>query len=225
MKVLVACEFSQIVTAAFTRHGHYAMSCDLLPAEMHYPHYQGDILDIISNTWDERDLMIAHPPCTYLTVTGNKWFKPEFISRFPDRIRQREEAIDFFMLLMEAPIPRIAVENPIGVMSTVYRKPDQIIQPFWFGHPERKSTCLWLKGLPNLMPTDIIEPKIIKYKTRKGTDDAWHVSTMHLPPLERMKARSRTFRGVAEAMAKQWGAVVSSEASSIEKRRLKWTDC
>jgi len=205
MKVLVACEFSQIVTEAFTKLGHYAMSCDLLPAEKNYPHYQGDILDILSNHWDEFDLMIAHPPCTYLTVTGNKWFKPEFTHRFPKRQKQREDAIDFFMLLMEAPVTRIAVENPIGIMSTFYRKPDQIIQPFQFGHTERKSTCLWLKGLPLLKPTKIVQPDIVKYKTRKSTDDNWHISTMKLPPLERMKARSRTFQGIAEAMAKQWG--------------------
>ena len=211
MKVLVACEFSQVVVEAFTKCGHYAMSCDLLPAEKNYPHYQGDILDIIFNTWDEWDLMIAHPPCTYLTVTGNKWFKPEYKERFPDREQQREEAIEFFMLLAEAPIPRIAIENPIGVMSTRYRKPDQIIQPYWFGHTERKSTCLWLRGLPKLSPTNTVEPNIIQYKTRKGTDDAWHVSTMHLPPLERMKARSRTFQGIADAMAEQWGNEVESD--------------
>ena len=207
MKVLVACEFSQIITEAFINCGHSAMSCDLLPAEKNYPHYQGDILDVLGNHWDEYDLMIAHPPCTYLTVTGNKWFKPEFVSRFPDRIKQRQEAVDFFMFLIEFPIPKIAIENPIGIMSTVYRKPDQIIQPYQFGHPERKATCLWLKGLPKLIPTKEVKPNIVHYKTRKGTDDQWHISTMKLPPLERMKARSRTFQGIAEAMAEQWGRV------------------
>lgn len=206
MNVLVACEFSQVVTEAFTKRGHYAMSCDFLLAEKHLPHYQGDIVDLLVNTWDEWDIMIAHPPCTYLTVTGNRWFKPEFATRFPDRLKQREEAIDFFTLLMEAPIPQIAVENPIGIMSTVYRKPDQIIQPYQFGNPERKATCLWLKGLPKLIPTKIVEPNLIQYKTRKGTDPMWHFSTMCLPPLERMKARSRTFAGIAEAMAEQWGS-------------------
>jgi len=205
MKVLVACEFSQIVTEAFIKHGHDAMSCDLLPAEKNYPHYQGDVLDLIINRWEEFDLMIAHPPCTYLTVTGNKWFKPEFKSRFPNRAEQREEAIEFFMLLVETEIPKIVVENPIGIMSTIYRKPDQIIQPYWFGHTERKSTCLWLKGLPPLTPTEIVNPNIVHYKTRRGTDDNWHVSTMKLPALERMKARSRTFDGIAKAMAEQWG--------------------
>lgn len=205
MKVLVACEFSQIVTAAFTRRGHYAMSCDLLPAEQSYPHYQGDIMDLLSNTWDEWDLMIAHPPCTYLTVTGNRWFKPEYRERFPNREQQRQDAIDFFLFLAEIPIPKIAVENPIGIISTVYRKPDQIIQPYYFGDPERKSTCLWLRNLPKLLPTNIVKPHIISFKNRKGTDGAWHMSTIKLPPLERMKARSRTFQGVADAMAEQWG--------------------
>ena len=205
MKVLIACEFSQVVTEAFIKRGHYAMSCDLLPPEKNYPHYQGDILDLLSNTWDEWDLMIAFPPCTYLTVTGNRWFKPEYKDRFPDRERQREDAIDFFLFLIEFPIPRIAIENPIGIMSTIYRKPCQIIQPFQFGHSERKATCLWLRNLPKLKPTQIVEPNIIQYKTRKGTDDNWHMSTIKLPPLERMKARSRTFEGVAQAMAEQWG--------------------
>ena len=205
MKVLVACEFSQIVVEAFTKRGHYTMSCDLLPPEKHYPHYKGDVIDLLVNTWDEWDLMIAHPPCTYLTVTGNRWFKPEYKDRFPDRLKLRDEAIDFFIFLAEFPIPKVAVENPIGIMSRLYRKPDQIIQPYQFGHPERKSTCLWLKGLPKLIPTKEVEPNIVHYKTRKGTDDQWHMSTINLPPLERMKARSRTFQGIAEAMAEQWG--------------------
>ncbi len=205
MRVLVACEFSQIVTEAFTRRGHYAMSCDLLPAEKDYPHYQGDIKDLLVNTWDEWDMMIAHPPCTYLTVAGNKWFNPEFAERFPDRHEQREAAIEFFLFLATFPIPKIAVENPIGVLSTRYRKPDQIIQPWHFGDAERKPTCLWLKGLPPLFATAIVEPKIMRYKNGKGTDCAWHMATMGLPPLERMKARSRTFPGIAKAMAEQWG--------------------
>jgi len=205
MRVLVACEFSQVVVEAFTQKGHYAMSCDLLSPEKHYPHYQGDIMDLLVNTWDEWDMMIAHPPCTYLTVTGNKWFKPEYKDRFPNRLKLRDEAIDFFIFLAEFPIPKVAVENPIGIMSRLYRKPDQIIQPYQFGHPERKATCLWLKELPKLIPTKEVEPSIVHYKTRKGTDSLWHISTMKLPPLERMKARSRTFQGIAEAMAEQWG--------------------
>ena len=156
---------------------------------------------------------IAFPPCTYLTVTGNKWFKPEFASRFPDRLEQREKAIDFFLFLAEFPIPKIAIENPIGIMSSIYHKPDQIIQPYQYGHPERKSTCLWLKGLPKLTTTKEVEPNIIRYKTRKGTDDYLHISTMKLPPLERMKARSRTFQGIAQAMAEQWGNPKTNEVT------------
>jgi len=206
MRVLVACEFSQVVTRAFRDRGHEAYSCDLLPTEGNPEwHIQKDILEVISNTWDTWDLMIAHPPCTYLTVTGNKWFKPEYKERFPNRQQQRDEAIGFFMFLANAPIPKIAIENPIGIMSTIWRKPDQIIQPYWFGDPERKSTCLWLKNLPSLLATVWVEPNIIRYKTRKGTDDNWHVSTIKLSPLERMKARSRTFQGIAQAMAEQWG--------------------
>ena len=205
MRVLIACEFSGIVREAFARRGHDAWSCDLLPSELPGKHYQKDICEIIINTWGFWDLMIAHPPCTYLTVSGNRWFKPEFAFRFPHRKQQREKAIDFFRLLMEAPIPKVAVENPIGIMSTIFRKPDQIIHPYQFGDPERKSTCLWLRGLPKLIPTKIVEPNLRRYKSRKGAFNQWYMSTMFLPPLERMKARSRTFPGIAEAMAEQWG--------------------
>lgn len=205
MKVLIACEFSQVVTEAFTKLGHYAMSCDLLPAEKTYPHYQGDVIDLLNNTWDEWDMMIAFPPCTYLTVSGNRWFKPEYQARFPDRIKQREAAADFFIYLAEFPIAKIAVENPVGIMSRIYRKPDQIVQPFHFGSPERKTTCLWLKGLPPLLATEIADPHIYRYKNGKGTDDRWHMESISLPPLERMKFRSRTFEGIARAMATQWG--------------------
>lgn len=149
-------------------------------------------------------MIIAFPPCTYLTVTGNKWFKPEFKKRFPNREQQRKEAIDFFMLFFSLDVPKIVVENPIGIMSTRYRKPDQIIQPYQFGDPERKSTCLWLKGLPKLKPTKIVEPKLYTYKDGR-TDGMWHVKTMKLKPHERMKARSKTFQGIANAMAEQWG--------------------
>lgn len=204
MRVLIACEFSGIVRDAFIKRGHDAVSCDLLPSERPGPHIQDDVLEVLSNCYDRFDLMVAHPPCTYLTVCGNKWFKSEFKDRFPNREKQREEAIEFFMLLIEAPIPMIAVENPIGIMSSLYRKPDQIIQPYQFGDTERKSTCLWLKNLPPLFPTEIVQPHIIRYNTRSGTDDNWHMATMKLPPLERMKARSRTFQGIADGMASQW---------------------
>ena len=206
MRVLVACEESQRVCIAFRNKGHEAYSCDIIPCSGGHPewHIQGDVLSVLNDGWD---LMIAHPPCTYLTVTGNKWFKTEYKNRFPNRVEQREEAVLFFMLLANAPIYKIAIENPIGIMSTRYIKPNQIIQPYEYGHTERKSTCLWLKNLPLLKPTSIVKPNIINYKNGRGTDDNWHVSTMKLPPLERMKARSKTFKGIAEAMATQWGCL------------------
>lgn len=214
MRVLVACEFSGRVREAFRAKGHDAWSCDILPADDDSPyHYQCNVFDALDKGWD---LMIAHPPCTYLTVTGNSWFyhpddkhlptderRPH--PRFPNRRQHREEAVIFFMELMRADIPKIAVENPVGIMSTRFRKPDQYIQPYEFGDPERKKTGLWLKGLPCLVPTDIVEPNIIQYKNGKGTDSKWHMDTMKLPPLERMKARSITFQGIADAMADQWG--------------------
>ena len=152
------------------------------------------------------DMIIAHPPCTYLTVTGNRWFNEE---RYGDKARKRkqdrEEAIQFFMAFANADCERIAIENPIGCMSTEFRKPNQIIHPYMFGDAERKATCLWLKGLPELVPTNIVEPRIIKYKNGKGTDSPWHMETMSLPPKERAKMRSKTFPGIAKAMAEQWG--------------------
>ena len=150
-------------------------------------------------------MIIAFPPCTYLTVTGNRWFD---VSKYGDKARQRardrQDAIEFFMRFVNADCERIAIENPIGVMSTVYRKPNQIVQPYMFGNPDRKATCLWLKGLDNLKPTNVVEPEIIKYKTRKGTDTPWHLETINLPKEERARARSKTFSGVAAAMATQW---------------------
>ena len=152
------------------------------------------------------DLMIAHPPCTYLTVTGNRWFNVE---RYGDaainRLANRHEAVNFFMEFALSGIPKIAIENPVGCMSTAWRKPDQIIHPYMFGDPARKATCLWLKGLPKLTPTDMVDPVIIHYQNGKGTDNPWHMETMKLPPKERAKARSKTFPGIAKAMAEQWG--------------------
>lgn len=201
MKILVACEYSGVVRDAFRAMGHDAWSCDILPCDKGSEyHLQKDVREVLSMGWD---MMIAHPPCTFLTVTGNKWFKPEFKSRFPTREQDRKDAIDFFLLLANAPIEKIAIENPVGVMSTSWRKPDQIIQPFWFGDPHSKKTCLWLKNLPSLTKTKIVEPKFYTYKDGRK-DPIWHVETMKLPPLERMKARSKTFQGIADAMAKQW---------------------
>jgi hypothetical protein len=182
MKVLVACEYSGIVRDAFKEKGHYAVSCDLLPTESEGLHYQGDVRDILYDGWD---MMIAHPPCTYLAVSGARWFK--------DRKQEQKEALDFVRLLMGAPIDKICIENPVSVISTAIRKPDQIIQPYQFGHNESKRTCLWLKGLPLLIPTDIITESIQQ-------------SIHRMPPgKNRSKERSRTFSGIAKAMADQWG--------------------
>jgi len=180
MKVLVACEFSGIVTNAFLKRGHDAWSCDLLPSESCPNHIQGDVRNILGDAWD---LMIAHPPCTYLAVSGARWFK--------ERQREQEEALIFVEELMNAPIPRICIENPISVISTRIRKPDQIIQPWMFGHGETKATCLWLKNLPKLEPTKIVQG-------RQGR--VWKES----PSPNRWKKRSRTYLGIAEAMASQW---------------------
>ena len=182
MKVLVACEYSGVVRDAFAAKGHYAMSCDLLPSETPGPHYQGDIRDILFNTWD---LMIAHPPCTHLSVSGARWFK--------DKLPEQAEALDFVRLLLEAPIARIALENPISIISSRIRKPDQIIQPWQYGHGETKATCLWLKGLPPLVPTDVVEGREARVHKMPPSPDRW-------------KERSRTFTGIAAAMADQWGA-------------------
>jgi len=201
MKILVACEFSGTVRDAFAAKGHDAWSCDILLSETAGNHIQKDIFDVIDSDWD---LMIAHPPCTYLTVTGNKWMKPEFSDRFPNRAQQRQEAINFFLKLANAPIAKIAIENPVGIISTAWRKPDQYIHPYQFGDPHSKKTGLWLKGLPLLTPTKIVEPKFHIYKDGRK-DPIWHFETMSLPSHERMKARSKTFQGIADAMAKQWG--------------------
>ena len=196
MKILIACEFSGTVRDAFSRLGHYAVSCDLLPTDAPGRHYKGDVMDIIGDNWD---LMIAHPPCTYLCSSGLHWNK-----RRPERAQMTEEALQFVRSLLDAPIPRIALENPIGAISTRIRKPDQTIQPYQYGHDASKSTCLWLKGLPPLRPTKMIEPRIVNGKPRWGnqTDSGQN----KLPPSEdRWKLRSETYQGIAEAMAHQWG--------------------
>ena len=180
MRVLVACEYSGTVRDAFIAAGHEALSCDLLPTDNPGPHYQGDVRDVLSDGWD---LMIAHPPCTHLAVSGARWFK--------DKQAEQAEALDFVRLLLGAPIDRIALENPVSVISSRIRKPDQIIQPWQFGHGETKATCLWLKGLPKLTPTDIVD----------GREARVH----KLPPsADRWKIRSTTYPGIAAAMAQQW---------------------
>ena len=190
MKVLVACEFSGIVRDAFLKRGHDAWSCDLLPTEQPGPHIQGNVLwslDVACLNRVDWDLMIAHPPCTFLAVSGARWFRSS-----EDRIKAQDLAVKFFLELSKAPVERIAIENPIGIMSTKWRKPDQIIQPWQFGHGETKATCLWLKNLPFLMPTNVVE----------GRDGRiWKEP----PSPERWKNRSRTYQGIANAMAEQWG--------------------
>lgn len=213
MKVLVACEFSQIVTQSFRKLGHDAYSCDLLPTEGNPEyHIQADVLTVLDQDWD---LMIAHPDCTYLAVTGAKWFyHPEDKHlpidqrrphpKFPDRRQHQQEAIDFFMNLVNAPIPHICIENPVSIMSTIYRKPDQIITPTQFGHPEPKKTCLWLKNLPLLTPTNQIEPEYHITKSGKRVP-AWFF--LPSPSESRSKDRKRTFQGIADAMATQWSTL------------------
>ncbi len=193
MRVLIACEYSGIVRDAFLARGHDAMSCDLLPSESPGPHYCGDVRDILRDGWD---MMIAHPPCTHLSVSGARWFK--------DKSQEQAEALEFVRVLLNAPIPRIALENPVSIISTRIRKPDQIIQPWQFGHDASKSTCLWLVNLAPLVETSLVEPRIVEGRRRwaNQTDSGQN----KLPPSEdRWKERSRTYLGIAQAMAAQWG--------------------
>lgn len=182
MRVLVACEFSGIVRDAFAAQGHDTWSCDILPSESPGMHYRGDVFDAIEcrPPWD---LMLVFPPCTHLASSGARWFK--------DKLSEQAEAVKFVKRLLAAPIPRIALENPVGVLSTLIRKPDQIIQPWMFGHGETKATCLWLKNLPKLVPTKVV----------KGREPRVHKEP---PGPNRWKNRSRTYKGIAQAMAEQW---------------------
>lgn len=181
MRVLVACEYSGRVRDAFRAKGHDAWSCDLLPTEVEGPHMQRDVTEALRDGWD---LLIAHPPCTHLAVSGARWFK--------DKLVEQQEALDFVRFLLDAPIPRIALENPVSIISSKIRKPDQIIQPWQFGHGETKATCLWLKDLPLLTPTNVVEGREAKVHRMAPGPDRW-------------KERSRTYSGIAQAMAEQWG--------------------
>ena len=181
MKVLIACEFSGILREAFTSRGHNAWSCDLLPTEIPGQHICGDVLDILHDNWD---LLVAHPPCTHLAVSGSRWFKY--------KTEQQQQAVEFFIKLYQAPVDKLAVENPISVISTKFRKPDQIIQPWWFGCGETKATCLWLRGLPKLQATNIVSGRVNRIHRESPGPDRW-------------KNRSRTYIGIAQAMAQQWG--------------------
>ena len=190
MRILVACEYSGAVRDAFIAKGHDALSCDLLPTDSPGPHYQGDVFDIINDGWD---MMVAFPPCTHLAVSGAKWFAEK---RADGR---QAEAVSFFISLVMADIPRIAIENPVGIMSSYYRKPTQIIHPWQFGHMEQKSTCLWLKNLPALTPTKVVYDEMKKLPRRER--ERLH----YLPPgADRAKERSKTYTGIAQAMAEQW---------------------
>ena len=230
MNVLVACEESQRVCTSFREKGHNAFSCDILPCSGGHPewHIQGDVLEILNPvsffgtdkkgiafyTCDGElhgflgkwDLIIAFPPCTYLTVTGNRWFNVErYGEKAIKRHKDREEAIKFFMAFANADCERIAIENPVGIMSSEWRKPNQIINPWQFGDAFEKKTCLWLKGLPELKPTKIVEiPPRKKFDSGKSMP-SWYAEAWHLPKEERAKLRSKTFPGIAKAMADQWG--------------------
>lgn len=227
MKVLVACEESQTVCKAFRKRGHEAYSCDIIDCSGGHPewHIKQDVLPLLNGNCEfmsedgkahpikgKWDLIIAHPPCTYLTVTGNRWFNVErYGEKAKQRCIQREEAAEFFMKIWNADCEMVVVENPIGYMSTYFRKPDQIIHPYYFAEVEndenceRKATCLWIRGVRPLEYEIKYKPRIIKYKNGKGTDSPWHINTMGLPKDERSRLRSKTFPGIAKAMADQWG--------------------
>lgn len=184
MRVAIICEFSGTVRDAFIRAGHNAVSFDLLPSEQPGGHIQYDVTKLEPQFWKQFDLAICHPPCTHLAVSGARWFK--------EKQQEQKEALDFVRYCMNLPIPRIAIENPISIISSKIRKPDQIIQPWQFGHGETKATCLWLKGLPQLAPTYIVDGREAKVHRMPPGPDRW-------------KERSRTYKGIAEAMAQQWG--------------------
>lgn len=194
MRVLVACESSGTVRDAFIRSGHDAMSCDLLPTDSQGPHYQGDVFDVIDYPWE---LMIGHPPCTHLSVSGSRHFAAKKLDG------RQQAAVSFFMRLIRqsAHISMVAIENPVCIMSSLYRKPDQIIQPWQFGHGETKATCLWLKGLPLLQPTNIVEGREARIHRMPPSPDRW-------------KERSKTFQGIADAMAIQWGSPAQMEIAA-----------
>lgn len=221
MKVLIACEESQTVCKAFREKGHEAYSCDIIKCSGGHPewHIQDGVLPIIGGgtkfkTMDGEtheveglwDLVIAHPPCTYLTVTGNRWFNGDkYLTKAENRYRDRLDAINFFMEFVWCKAKRVAIENPIGIMSSVYRKPDQIIQPYEFGEPAKKATCLWLKNLQPLVPTKVVEPELVSYKCKNGKIATFGANYVRGLGSDRAAARSKTFSGIAKAMAEQWG--------------------
>lgn len=205
MKVLLACEESQAVTKEFRALGHEAYSCDLLESSGGHSewHLQQDVSELLDMDWD---MIIAFPPCTYLTVTGNRWFNiDKYGEKAIQRHKDREEAVAFFKLFADCSCKLVAIENPVGVMSSIWRKPDQIINPYQFGDAFEKKTCLWLKGLPPLIPTDIVLPPTRTQYASGKSMPAWYAEAWSLPKEERAKLRSKTFPGIAKAMALQWG--------------------
>ena len=198
MKILIACEESQAVCKAFRAKGHEAYSCDILPCSGGHPdwHIQGDVVPLLKEEWD---MVIAFPPCTHLAVSGAAWFEKK---RADGR---QQEGIDFFMQFANVNCPKVAIENPVGIMSSLWRKPDQIIQPWWFGDRASKKTCLWLKGLPILVAKNIVDDgEWTTFKSGKRSPK-WFADAYKLSPQERSKARSKTFQGIADAMAEKWG--------------------
>jgi len=193
LKVLVACEFTGVVRDAFLSLGHDALSCDLLDSEIPGPHYRGDVRDLLDHPWD---IMIAHPPCTHLAVSGARWF--------PHKQKEQSEALDFVKTLLGAPVPRIVLENPVSIISSRIRKPDQIIQPWQFGHGETKATCLWLKNLPPLVATNIVQGREARIHRMSPSPDRW-------------KKRSATFLGIAQAMATQWGTLATHDVKESQE--------
>jgi site-specific DNA-cytosine methylase len=205
MRVLIACEESQAVTKEFRALGHEAYSCDIVECSGGHPewHLQQDVTELLKEKWD---MIIAFPPCTYLTVTGNRWFDIEkYGKKAIKRHQDRKDAINFFMMFANADCEKIVIENPVGIMSSEWRKPNQIVNPFQFGDAFEKKTCLWIKGLPNLESTNIVEvPERTKFSSGK-TMASWYADAFKLPKEERAKLRSKTFPGIAKAMAEQWG--------------------
>jgi hypothetical protein len=209
MKILVACEESQAITKELRALGHEAFSCDILPCSGGHPewHFQQDVFDVIEQGWD---MMIAHPPCTYLAVSGARWLYNKDGSKNEERWRNQAEALQFVQRLMDAPIDKIAIENPVSVISSHIRKPDQIVHPWMFGDKASKSTCFWLKNLPKLEPTDIVEKgEFIEFISKKGIkkrQPKWYFDALKeaKTPAERRTLRSKTFKGMAQAIAKQW---------------------
>lgn len=224
MKILIACEYSGIVRDAFAKKGHHAVSCDLLATEKPGEHYQGDVIDILNAGWD---MMIAHPPCTYLSNAGIRWFNEE---KYGDKARERKqkrlEAMEFVKILWSAPISRICIENPVGFLSNNWQKPTQIVQPNNFGDEDKKRTCLWLKNLPKLHSTSVVEPKIYGIKSRGKNKGMPYFRTEYF----HKNYRSLFFNGIAEAMADQWGNFISykedyisnQQGASIEEDILGW---